>query len=356
MLSIFPSVSIGDRIINNNTLPYIIAEVGVNHEGSIEKARELIALANEGGADAVKFQTYKAETLASKNSPAYWDLSKEPTASQYELFQKYDKLGEREYDLLAEYCRKIGIDFLSTPFDDQAVDLLAPLMPCFKVASSDITNIPLLRKIASKGKPVLLSTGASTLAEIEMAIAELEGAGCESLALLHCILNYPTPYENTHLNMIEGLQKTFPNYLIGYSDHTVPDESMLILTAAYLKGARIIEKHFTHNKNLPGNDHYHAMDVNDLKQFKANVSLLQKAEGERHKAPISSETMARKNARRSIVLKRAIKKGEVLTEEFITCKRPAFGISPIHWDEVIGKKAGGDLPEDHILHWQDLAE
>lgn len=356
MSSIFPSVSIGDKIINTNTLPYIIAEVGVNHEGSIEKARELIVLAKEGGADAVKFQTYKAETLASKNSPAYWDLSKEPTTSQYELFQKYDKLGEREYELLAEYCRKVGIDFLSTPFDDRAVEFLFPLVPCFKVASADITNFPLLRKIAKKGKPVLLSTGASTLAEIETAISELEGAGCESLALLHCILNYPTPYENTHLNMIEGMQKTFPNYLIGYSDHTLPDEGMLILTAAYLKGARIIEKHFTYDKTLPGNDHYHAMDINDLKRFRGNLELLQKAEGQEQKAPLSSENPARENARRSIVLKKAIKKGEPLTEELITCKRPAFGISPVHWDEVIGKKAGSDFPEDHILHWQDLAE
>ena len=354
MASIFPSVSIGDKIINNNTLPYIIAEVGVNHEGSFEKAKELIDLAKEGGADAVKFQTYKAETLASKQSPAYWDLSKEPTASQYELFKKYDQFGEREYELLAEYCRKVGIDFLSTPFDDRAVDFLSPLMSCFKVASADITNVPLLRKIAKKGKPVLLSTGASTLAEIEMAIAELEGAGCESVALLHCILNYPTPYKNTHLNMIQGLQKTFPNYLIGYSDHTLPDRNMLILTAAYLKGARIIEKHFTYDKTLPGNDHYHAMDVDDLKRFSENLLLLKKFEGSFHKKPLPSEGIARKNARRSIVLGRSVEKNNILTADMLTCKRPGFGISPLYWDEVIGKKTTHNLDEDHILMWSDI--
>lgn len=350
------NISIGKRIISQTSQPYIIAEIGVNHEGSIEKAKELVKLAKQGGADAVKFQTYKAETLASKNTPAYWDLSKEPTASQYELFKKYDKFGEREYELLSEYCRKVGIGFLSTPFDDRAVDFLSPLMSCFKVASADITNVPLLRKIAKKGKPVLLSTGASTLAEIEMAISELEGAGCESLALLHCILNYPTLYKNAHLNMIEGLQKTFPNYLIGYSDHTLPDEGMLILTAAYLKGARIIEKHFTYDKTLPGNDHYHAMDVDDLKRFRRNLELLQRAEGQAHKIPLPSENLARKNARRSILLKKAIKKGEPLTEEIITCKRPAFGISPIYWDKVIGRKAVSDFPEDYILQWHDLTE
>ncbi|MBL7074348.1 N-acetylneuraminate synthase family protein [candidate division KSB1 bacterium] len=355
MSRIFPSITIGNRIINCCTLPYIIAEIGVNHEGSIEKAKELITLAREGGADAVKFQTYKAETLASQQSPAYWDLSKEPTASQYELFQKYDKFGEKEYELLAEYCRKVGIDFLSTPFDDRAVEFLFPLVSCFKAASADITNYPLLRKIAKKGKPVLLSTGASTLAEIESAITELEGVGCESLALLHCILNYPTPYENANLNMIQGLCKVFPNYLIGYSDHTVPDQTMLILTAAYLKGARIIEKHFTYDRSLPGNDHYHAMDVNGLKRLKENFLLLQKGEGITHKYPILSEMPARKNARRSIVLREKLNKGTILTEAMITPKRPACGISPIHWNDVIGRKVVRDLPEDHILCWEDLS-
>jgi len=354
--SITPSITIGSRTINNNTLPYIIAEIGVNHEGSLNKAKELITLAHEGGAHAVKFQTYKADTLASKQSPAYWDLKKESTTSQYELFKKFDKFGEREYELLAEECRGLGIDFLSTPFDERTVDFLVPLVPCFKIASADITNFPLLRKIAAKGKPVLLSTGASTLAEIDTAIEELERNGCLSLALLHCILNYPTPYENAHLNMIEGLHRTFPNYIIGYSDHTLPDESTLILTASYLKGARIIEKHFTHDKTLPGNDHYHAMDMDDLRRFSANLSLLQKAERERHKEPLSSETIARENARRSIVLKKSIEKGEVLTGAFITCKRPAFGISPIHWDEVIGRRTARELPEDHILQWDDLSE
>ncbi len=348
------NISLGKRIISQCSQPYIIAEIGVNHEGSLDKARELIALAKEGGADAVKFQTYKAESLASKQSPAYWDLSKEPTTSQHELFKKYDNFGEREYENLAEYCRKVGIDFLSTPFDERAVEFLFPLVHCFKVASADITNFPLLRKIAKKGKPVLLSTGASTLAEIDMTIVELEREGCESVGLLHCVLNYPTSYENANLNMIEGLGRTFPKYVIGYSDHTLPDECMLILTAAYLKGARIIEKHFTFDKSLPGNDHYHAMDVNDLKRFKKNLALLEKAEGETHKAPLSSETIARNNARRSIVITRAIEKGTTLTEEMITCKRPAFGISPIHCDGVIGKSAIRDLEEDHILQWSDL--
>jgi sialic acid synthase SpsE len=347
-------VQIGEKILSPESMPYIIAEIGVNHEGSLAKAKILIELAHEGGADAVKFQTYKAERLASVHSPAYWDLSQEPTTSQYELFKKYDRFGEKEYELLAEHCRQVGIHFLSTPFDQEAVEFLAPLVPCMKIASADITNVPLLRRVAALGQPVLLSTGASTLAEIDMAVAELEAAGCESLALLHCILNYPTQYDRAHLNMIQGLARAFPRYLIGYSDHTLPDPGMVILTAAYLKGARIIEKHFTDDKTLPGNDHYHAMDVNDLQRFKANLALLGRAEGREHKAPLPEEAPARRNARRSIVLTRAVAQGEILTEEMLTCLRPAFGISPLHWDEVIGKKAATFLEIDRILSWSDL--
>lgn len=348
------TIKIGNRTISGDSMPYVIAEVGVNHEGSIEKARELIELAHSGGSDAVKFQTYKAETLASRNSPSYWNLNKEPTTSQYELFKKYDQFGEKEYELLAEHCQTVGIDFLSTPFDDRAVDFLSPMMPCFKIASADITNFPLIRRIASKDKPVLLSTGASTLAEIEMAVTELEKWGCSSIALLHCVLNYPTPYENAHLNMIMGLQRAFPDSIIGYSDHTLPDDSMLVLTAAYLKGARIIEKHFTFDKSLPGNDHYHAMDVRDLKRFKSNIERLSILNGSAHKHPIPSETPSRENARRSIVLNISVKQDMPITEEAITCKRPAHGISPLYWDDVLCKKAARDLDEDHILRWEDL--
>jgi sialic acid synthase SpsE len=348
------SIQLGSRVISDNSMPYIIAEIGVNHEGSMERAKELIYLAKEGGADAAKFQSYKAETLASKHSPAYWDTSKEPTLSQYELFKKHDGFGEEEYTELADYCHRTGIDFVSTPFDDRAVDFLAPLVPCIKIASADITNLPLLRKTATKGKPVLLSTGASTLAEIELAIAELYKCGCSSVALLHCVLSYPTRYESTHLNMIIGLQTAFPNHIVGYSDHALPDEGMLVLTAAYLKGARIIEKHFTFDKRLPGNDHYHAMDLYDLRKFKAALALLAKIEGNRHKTPLPDEALAIQNARRSIVLKKPANKGEILTECILTCKRPGFGISPIHWDKVIGKKTVRNLPEDHLLQWWDL--
>jgi len=346
--------SLGEHVLAPLTRPYVIAEIGVNHEGSLDQAFRLIDLCKEGGADAAKFQTYKASRIASKNSPAYWDTKKEPTESQHKLFQKYDVFGSKEYQTLAEHCRNIGIQFLSTPFDSDAVEFLDPLVPFHKIASADITNIPLLRQIAKKQKPVLISTGASTLGEIDSAISTLHQDGCEKIILLHCILNYPCPNKNANLNMIDGLIRAYPELPIGYSDHTQPDKSMTILTAAWLKGATILEKHFTHDKTLPGNDHYHAMDVNDLRRFRNNVALLLDALGVDDKAPLPDEMPARKNARRSIVIDQPIKAGQELTKVHLTCKRPAHGISPLHWDDVIGQRVNKDLEDDHILQWDDL--
>jgi sialic acid synthase SpsE len=342
---------------NLNAEPYIIAEIGVNHEGSLEKAKEMILQTKKGGANAAKFQSYKANSLASKNSPAYWDLKKESTESQYKLFKKYDSFGKKEFVELAEYCKKVGIDFVSTPFDDAAIEFLDPLVPFFKIASADITNTPFLRKIAIKGKPVVLSTGASTLDEIRYAVETINNSGCQAITLLHCILNYPTPNKYAHLRMISGLIDAFPDLVIGYSDHTLPDENMTALTTAYLLGARVIEKHFTYDKKLPGNDHYHAMDVIDLKQFVDRLKTVRTLLGvDTEKKSISSEKISRKNARRSIVLSQNIKAGTKLAAHLITYKRPGTGISPLHWDDVIGRKVKIDLKEDHILKWVDLVQ
>jgi sialic acid synthase SpsE len=347
---------LGSKLVSDDSLPYVIAEIGVNHEGSLDLARRLIELAKEGGADAAKFQTYKADTLASRHSPAYWDLSKEPTTSQHKLFQKYDSFGPADYRALAKHCEDVEIDFVSTPFDSAAVELLEPLMPFFKIASADLTNTPLLRQVAETRKPVVLSTGASSSDEIRGAVETLRRSGCSELALLHCVLNYPTADENAHLGMITGLRRDYPEVVIGYSDHTVPDDSMTALTTAYLLGARVIEKHFTHDKTLPGNDHYHAMDVDDLRTFVRNVSRTHVMIGSgSEKAPVETEELSRLNARRSIVLDADVRAGEVLTESVLTYKRPGTGVSPVHWDAVIGRRAARDLEKDHVLQWTDLA-
>jgi sialic acid synthase SpsE len=350
-----PTMKIGSFEIADDREPYVIAEVGVNHEGSMEKAIELIDLAKSGGADAVKFQTYKADRLASRHSPAYWDTSKEPTRSQYDLFKKYDRFGADEYVALAAHSAEVGIDFLSTPFDTRAVDFLAPLVPAFKIASADITNIPLLRHVAEYRRPVVLSAGASTLGEVDIALHTLFEAGCSHVALLHCILNYPTPYEHANVNMITGLRRAYPELVVGYSDHTLPDPGMMVLTTAYILGARIIEKHFTRDKTLPGNDHYHAMDVDDLRTFRRQLAFVRTIGGRSHKAPLPTEAAARQHARRSIVVDQPLAAGAVLEPPMLTCKRPASGISPLYWDEVIGRRAARPLETDHVLQWEDLA-
>ena len=228
-------------------------------------------------------------------------------------------------------------------------------MPFYKIASADLTNLPFLRRIARKNKPVILSTGASTLPEIDLAVEEIKKCGSGVLCLMHCVLNYPTSYENANLDMIAGLRRVYPGLIIGYSDHTLPDQDMLVLTAAYLKGASVIEKHFTFDKSLPGNDHYHAMDVADLRRFCRNIDFVKGLEGSSFKAPLPSENIARNNARRSIVLSRKVNAGEFLSEDDLTCKRPGNGISPLHWDKVIGMRAVHDLKEDHLLQWTDVA-
>ena len=335
--------------------PYIIAEVGVNHEGSIKKAKKLIDLAVKGGADCVKFQTYKAETLASKNSPSYWDLNKEKTKSQYLLFKKFDKFDKNDYKNLAKYCKKKSIDFLSTPFDEDSVDFLNPHLKFFKVASADLTNYQLLKKIASKKKPIILSVGASTSKEIDNTINFLKKNGVKAIILLHCILNYPTLNKNANLEKIKFLKRKYKNKIIGYSDHTLPDTFMSSLVISTFYGAKVIEKHFTLDKNLKGNDHYHSMDSNDLKNFKNILKNFRVLNGSQNYNPLKLEKEARLNARRSLVLKINLRKGDTILDKHLISKRPGFGISPVDIRKIVGKKINKDLKSDHILKYKDIS-
>ncbi len=329
--------------------PNLIAEAGVNHEGEIDLAKRLIDEAREGGAQAIKFQTYKAETLASRHSPAYWDTSKEPTTSQYELFKKHDSFWKNEFEALKKYCDSAGIDFMSTPFDLESADFLNDLMEVYKISSSDLTNAPFIDHICAFGKPVILSTGASYLWEVQRVVEQIAGHG-NDLCLMHCVLNYPTPDENAHLGMIADLKKHFPDHVIGYSDHTLPGDMQNLITANLL-GGRIIEKHFTFDKSLPGNDHYHAMDKDDLKVFQQKLDQLYTVLGSFEKNLIPSEEISRQNARRSLVAARDIPKGTVITAADLTWKRPASGISPVHYADVIGKKAVSDIKADDVMMW-----
>ncbi len=335
-------------------MPYIIAEAGVNHEGSMELAMRLISDAKEGGADAIKFQTYRAETIASKNSPSYWDLTKEPTDSQYLLFKKYDKFWKKEFETLKEYCDEVEIEFMSTPFDVESATFLNDLMDVFKISSSDLNNKPFVEFLCDFGKPIILSTGASYLWEIEQSVSWIATKG-NPLALLHCVLNYPTDNANANLGMIRDLRRKFPDRLIGYSDHTLPGD-MKSLEIATLLGARILEKHFTHDKTLLGNDHYHAMDKEDLKCFHTQLDTIFKTLGKYQKQPLASEESARKNARRSLVAARAIPAGKKIEPRDITWKRPGTGINPCDYDRIIGRTAEDSIGEDTVLLWSMFSD
>lgn len=351
------TLTISGKIISETSNPFIIAEIGVNYYDiakkekidPIEAAKLMVKEAATSGADAVKFQSYKAEKLASKNSPAYWDTKKETTKSQYELFKKYDKFGEDEYRELAKYADQENTIFMSTPFDVESADYLNELMDVFKISSSDITNLPFIEYIAGMNKPIFLSTGASTVGEIQEAVSAIEKEGNKQIVPMHCILNYPTKYEDANLGMIKHMEELFPDYLVGYSDHTLPDPKMLVLTTAVLFGAQVIEKHFTLDKNLPGNDHYHSMDPKDLETFVENIEMLKQITGSFKKFPLESENDSIKYARRSLVAKRSIPKGKIIEKEDLTWKRPGTGISPGLLKNVLGKTALEDIKEDEII-------
>ena len=340
----------------------LIAEIGVNYYdiaaklniSLIDAAKFMILSAHNAGIHAVKFQTYKAETLASKHSPSYWDTTEEPTTSQYHLFKKFDSFGEKEYKELSDFCNSIGIEFCSTPFDFESADYLESMMNIYKISSSDLTNIPFIEYIAKKNKPILLSVGASNLDEIRQAVESICKYNQKELALLHCVLEYPTPYEHANLSKISSLKNEFPNLYIGYSDHTKPDSSYDVIKTAYLLGANVIEKHFTLDKTLKGNDHYHAMDTNDAEQIIRELEFIKILQGQSIIKCLDTEKKARVNARRSIIANIDIPKGVKITRDMLTFKRPGTGVSPSKIDFVIGKKMKINIMKDYPIFWSDI--
>lgn len=338
----------------------LIAEIGVNYydiarkEGitPLEAAKLMISRAKEAGIHAVKFQTYKAETLAAKESPSYWDTSEETETSQYSLFKKFDFFGAEEYRELYQYSEQIGIEFLSTAFDVESADYLNEMMNVYKISSSDLNNLPFVVYQAKKNKPILLSVGASEEAEIRRTVGLIRKYNQQPIVLLHCVLEYPTPYEHANLNKIVSLQKAFSDCYIGYSDHTKPEADFDVLKTAYNLGAQVIEKHFTLDKTLSGNDHYHAMDEKDAVRIIEAMEYIDTIRGNGELVCLESEQIARANARRSLVSKCDIKARSVISEEMLTFKRPGSGISAEEYDNLIGKIAVQDIVEDTVLHWE----
>jgi len=336
-----------------NSSPYIISEIGVNHENSLEKAIQMIYEIRDSGGHAAKFQAYKASSLASKFSPAYWDQDEEATTSQFELFSKYDSFGKKEYSILVNECKKAGIDFLCTPFDLELVDLVVPMCPYIKIASADLTNFPLLKKVSSYDKPIILSTGASTLSEIVKAYEFIKEQGIEKIALLHCVLSYPTQLDHAQLNTISFLKSTFPDATIGYSDHTKPGD-MLIPFISYTLGATIIEKHYTYDKSLPGNDHYHSMDKDDLRKLINMIESYNTCIGKPNKVLQDCELPARENARRGLVASKDLKKGSIISTDDIAVKRPAKNLAPIDLEWLIGRTLKEKIKADHFIELKHI--
>lgn len=339
--------------------PYLIAEMGVNFYDTakvlgispLDAAKLYIDKAAEVGIDCAKFQAYKANTIVSKNSPAYWDTTKESTKTQYELFLKYDTFGETEYSELCDYTHAKGMDFTATPFDYASVDYLEHMIDFYKISSSDLSNLPFIGYIGAKRKPVYMSVGAAYLSEVDEAVRALQESGCRDIVLFHCVLSYPTAPQNANLRIIKTLKKDFPNVRVGFSDHVAPDNTMMTLATAYLLGADVIEKHFTLDKTLPGNDHYHAGDPKDFKKAIDNFKWIDTVLGSGEKTVLDCELIPRREARRSLVLTRDMRAGEVIKADDVIPKRPGTGISPKYTEIIIGRKLLRDLKEDTVLTW-----
>lgn len=326
---------------------FIIAEAGVNHNGSIEIAKRLIEEAAKAGANAVKFQSFRAEKLVTKNAQKA-SYQKETTGNeegQYEMIKRLE-LDYHKHEELMDYAKEKGILFLSSPFDLESIDLLERLgLEIFKIPSGEITNYPYLVKIASLRKKIILSTGMANLSEIEDALEVLQKHGAKDITVLHCNTEYPTPMEDVNLSAMLTIRDAF-KVPVGYSDHT---EGIEIPIAAVAIGAKVIEKHFTLDKLMEGPDHRASLEPKELQAMVAAIRNIEQAMGNGKKTPSDSEKKNKAVVRKSIVAARDIREGELLTEENLTVKRPAGGLSPMRWREVLSQVAKRDFLEDEMI-------
>ena len=343
-------IRIGNRIVGEEEPCFIIAEAGVNHNGSVEMAKKLIDTAKEAEVDAVKFQTFKTEEIVTKSAKKAL-YQKETTGLQESQYEMLKKLELKEDDLkeLASYAEKRGIIFLSSPFDEESADLLEQLkVPVFKVGSGEITNFPLLKHIAKKEKPIILSTGMATLGEVEEALNVIRSEGVEKVILLHCVSNYPAMIENVNLRAMETLKQAF-KLPVGFSDHTLGITASI---AAVALGACVIEKHFTLDRNLLGPDHKASLEPDELKEMVKTIRDVEKALGDGIKRPTANEEEIKKIARRSVIAKIDTSEGTVITEDMLDVKRPGTGIEPKYFDFIVGMRAKKDIKKSDIVTWK----
>ncbi len=343
-------MKIANKLVGDGEPCFIIAEAGVNHNGDVKLAKKLISVAADAGADAVKFQTFKAESVVTTNAEKaeYQKKTTEVKESQYDMIKKLE-LTEYNFKELADYTKKKDILFLSSPFDKESVDLLDEInVPVFKVASGEITNFPLLKQIAEKGKPIILSTGMATLGEIEDALRVIRKVGVDDVVLLHCVTSYPAKMEDANLRVLETLKHAF-KLPVGFSDHTL---GTTVPIASVSLGAVVIEKHFTLDKDLPGPDHKASLEPGELEEMVVAIRDVEKALGDGIKRPTKEEEEIKKVARRSVVAKIDIPKGTIITEDMLDVKRPGTGIAPKYMDIIVRKKAEENIRKDEIVTWK----
>ncbi|HJT44557.1 MAG TPA: N-acetylneuraminate synthase family protein [Rhizomicrobium sp.] len=327
---------------------YIIAEIGGNFT-TFEEAKHLIDEAAKTGADAVKLQTYRAETLSSKK--AIFDMENTGVTSQYELFRKYE-VDEDLHRKVFTYAGEQGLDWFSTPSHSSDADMLERLgVGVFKVGSDDAYNIPFLKDLARRGKPVMMSTGMCTLDEVKESVAAMRETGNSQIMLLHAITSYPTHPDSVNLRAMTTLAETFPDLDVGYSDHTL---NSLACVSAVAMGARIIEKHFTWDRKATGPDHMLSADPKEMTELVNSIRLVEQMRGDGVKRPAPGEIKTRRNNRKSIVLGRDVAAGEAITAAHLTIKRPGYGIEPKHFDSLVGRTARRALAAEDVLSWDDL--
>lgn len=338
-----------NNLLDNNC--FIIAEAGVNHNGDINIAKKLIDAAVEAGVDAIKFQTFKADNLVTKEAPKA-DYQKYTTGNgnQYEMLKKLE-LSIDDHILLKKYCEDKGIIFISTPFDFESVDLLEEIdVPLYKISSGDLTNLPLLKYIGQKNRPIILSTGMANLGEVEEAVYTIKEVGNENIILLHCTSNYPTEYNDVNLKAMQTMKEAF-KLPVGYSDHTIGIE---VPIAAVTLGAQIIEKHFTLDKNMAGPDHPASLESDELKNMVTSIRNIEKAMGDGIKKCGKSEEKSKLVSRKSIVASKDIMKGQIISRDMIDFKRPGNGLKPGDMRLIIGKKAKIDMNKDDVIILEHL--
>jgi N,N'-diacetyllegionaminate synthase len=348
MKACFP---IAGRLVGRGQPCYVIAEAGVNHNCDLALGRRLIDTARAAGADAIKFQSYEASKIATRVAPRYWFEPNDPQGTQWDTFDRLDKLPQEDFRALLDHARRCGIAAFSTPFDDEAVDALGALEPpAVKIASADLTCHPLVERAARLGRPMILSTGTATLGEVEEALELCSRAGNEQVVLLHCTLKYPCPPEGINLRAMQHLMSAFPGVPVGLSDHSL---GIAVPTAAVALGACVIEKHYTVDKTLPGSpDHHLSVDPAEMRAMVEAIRTVEQALGREVKGLEPLEREAHLFARRSVTSAVAIPRGTAITRAMLTYKRPGTGISPRFLALVVGRTARIDIPADTTLTWE----